>query len=528
MFRRLPVVLCALLVTVPLLVCAGEPVDLDMVNRIRVEGLHHSQVSELLEHLTEVVGPRLTGSPALREAAGWARDTMAGWGLVNAHLDERPFGRGWTFSRCEVDLVTPRQAPLLAYPVAWTPGTGGTVRGRVVRANLASEDDLDAQRGKLAGAVVLLDEPRALEPPKEAPFHRYGADELADMRQLDLGDRHHGNWRERARKELAFRPLLAEFLRSEGVLATVKLSPHDGGLVQVTGSHAWHDGDDPGVTQLVMAAEHYNTLSRLLELGEPVELELTVDARFVDGAQGIDTLAEIQGADLADQAVMAGAHLDSWHAGTGATDNAASCAVVMEAMRILKALSVKPRRTIRAALWDGEEQGYLGSSAWVADHLARRPEPTDPEQAALPAFLRTERGPLKLEPEHATLSAYFNLDYGAGRIRGIYTQENAAVAPIFAAWLAPFADLGAVTVSPAAVGGTDHVPFDQVGIPAFQFIQDPLDYMARTHHTEMDVFDRVQQDDLRQAAVILASFLYDTAMRDEPLPRKPMPREEEK
>jgi Zn-dependent M28 family amino/carboxypeptidase len=273
-----------------------------------------------------------------------------------------------------------------------------------------------------------------------------------------------------------------------------------------------------------MAAEHFNRLSRLLDRKLPVELELDVRARFIDqDPMAYNTVAEIPGTDRKGEVVMLGAHMDSWHTGTGATDNGAGVAVTMEAVRILRALDLHPRRTIRIALWSGEEQGLLGSRAYVREHFASRPE--QPGDAELPFFQRPVRGPLTIKPEHAKLSGYFNVDNGTGKIRGIYTQQNAAVVPIFEAWLRPFADLGATTVTMRNTGGTDHQSFDAVGLPGFQFIQDEGDYSTRTHHTNMDVLDRAQKDDLMQASVVLASFVYNTAMRDELLPRKPLPRE---
>jgi carboxypeptidase Q len=297
----------------------------------------------------------------------------------------------------------------------------------------------------------------------------------------------------------------------------------------VTSGGSWIAGETVGVPALVMAAEHYNGLLRLLDHDQPVELEVNVAASFLDGDnQAYDTLAEIPGTDKRDEIVMAGAHLDSWHAGTGATDNGAGSAVVMEAARILKALGVKPRRTIRFALWTGEEQGLYGSAAYVKQHFASRPENRDPEQKDLPERYREETWPLQLKPEHAKIAAYFNLDNGTGKVRGIYTEENAAVRPIFQAWLAPFSDLGAGTVTLRTTGGTDHVQFDRVGLPGFQFIQDEMDYETRTHHTDLDTYDHLQPQDLQQASVLMAAFLYNAAMRPEPLPRKPLPQEPQK
>jgi Zn-dependent M28 family amino/carboxypeptidase len=273
-----------------------------------------------------------------------------------------------------------------------------------------------------------------------------------------------------------------------------------------------------------MVREHYNRLARMLERKLEVELELDVAATFHrDRGTAPNVIAELPGTDLADQVVMVGAHLDSWHAGTGATDNGGNCAVVMEAVRILTAAGLTPRRTIRIALWMGEEQGFLGSRDFVERHLATRPETTDPEQLALPKRMRETTWPLQPLPGHGKVSAYFNLDFGSGRIRGIFAEENAAVVPIFEAWTELVRDLGATTVSPKSVGGTDHVPFNRVGVPGFQFIQDRMDYMTRTHHTDVDTYDHLVRDDLVQASTVLATFLWHAANRDEPLPRRPLP-----
>jgi len=502
---------------------AQEAVDLDTLNRIRDEGLNRPQVMATVEHLTDVIGPRLTGSPQLETAGTWVRDRLGAWGL-SARLERSPFGQGWSFSSCDVRLLTPAQAPLSALPKAWTPGTEGPVRGRIVRADLASDDDLEHWRGKLSGAVVLLDPARTPEQIEGEMFSRWDADGLERMKQTEIPDQKRAEWRRRYRKTWDFAPKLAQFLHREGVVATVEASSRDNGVVRVTGGGSWGRPDrDPGVPSLVMAAEHYNRLVRLVEADVPTEVEIDVAARFTDGVEPANVIGELPGTDLADQVVMAGAHLDSWHAGTGATDDAGGVAIVMEALRILSTLPERPRRTIRIGLWFGEEQGFLGSSAYVAAHLASRPEPTDPEQLALPAGLRKTTWPITPRPEHRTFSGYFNVDFGAGRIRGIYAQGNVAAAPTFTAWLAPLADLGATTVSLRSVGGTDHLPFDRVGLPAFQFIQDGLDYMSRTHHSDLDTFDHLHRDDLVQAAVVVASFLWDAANRPELLPRKPMP-----
>jgi hypothetical protein len=512
-------------------VAAEEPVDLAMVTRIREEAFHNSKVMETLAHLTDVIGPRLTGSPQLRQANEWTRRQLEAWGLQGARRERwGPFGRGWTFERASVHMVAPAAVPLIALPKAWTPGTDGPVRGQAVKVKLESEADLEKAKGQLAGKVVLLAEAAELKDPDKPLFNRYSAAELEHLAEYGEGDDGRRPRRPRDRDaalgRLRFGKRLREFLAAEKALATVEPSEREGALVRVAGGGSREPAETAGVAALVMAAEHYNRLVRLAAGNTPVELEIDVRARFLDDdAMADNTLAEIPGTDRRGEVVMLGAHLDSWHGGTGATDNAAGCAVVMEAARILRALDVKPRRTIRVALWTGEEQGLLGSRAYVRDHFGSRPDPADPVEKELPSYLRRAQGPLTLKPDHARLSVYFNLDNGTGRIRGVYTQQNAAAVPIFEAWLRPFADLGAATVSNRSTGSTDHVPFDAVGLPGFQFIQDDADYTTRTHHTNLDVYDRLHREDMVQASTILASFVYHAAMREERFPRKPLPRE---
>ena len=505
---------------------AQGSVDLEMVTRIRDEGLHRSQVMETITHLTDGIGPRLTGSPQLKEANEWTRKKLEEWGLVNAHLEAYPFGRGWSFSKSAVRMVAPREVPLTAFPEAWTPGTDGPVRGEVMRVDIESEKDFEQYKGKLAGKILFLDAIEEREESDGPDFRRYSREELDDIAAFEIEEERGGGWRQRGLKRYNLRRAVAEFLTAEKALATVEASERGNGIIRVTAGGTWEPGENPGVPSLVMSREHYNKIVRMLDAGRPVELEIDVAARFHDeDTRAYNTIAEIPGTDKKGEIVMAGAHLDSWHTATGATDNAAGVAVVMEAVRILKVLGVKPRRTIRVALWSGEEQGLGGSLAYMKEHFATRPEPTDPEQKKLPERYREDTWPLTLKPEHARLSAYFNLDNGTGKIRGIYTEENAAVKPIFEAWLAPFTDLGADTVTLRRTGGTDHVPFDRIGLPGFQFIQDRMDYSTRTHHTHLDDLDHIRADDLKQASVIMASFLYHAAMRPEMLPRKPLPQE---
>jgi hypothetical protein len=510
---------------------ADETIDLDMVTRLRDEGFRRSQVMNIVRHLTDVIGPRLTGSPALKQANEWTRDQFKEWGLQNAHLEAwGPFGRGWSYSRAAVHMVTPRATPLLALPKAWTPGTSGPVCGSVMVAKIEKVEDFDKLRGKLKGKILFVDDTGDLKPTDQAPFKRSTDADLVDLDHYKIpsgGPDRGDDWKKRALERFKFGPQLREFLLQEGVVATVSSSGKDMGFVRVGGGGSYRIGENPGIPELVMMTEQYNWILRLAKDGPEVTLEIDIGAQFHDDdPMAYNTVAEIPGGDLAREVVMLGGHLDSWHTGTGATDNAAGCAVAMEAVRLLETLGAKPRRTIRIALWSGEEEGLLGSRAYVAEHFASRPEPTDPEQQKLPGYLRDDQGPLTIKPDHATLSVYFNFDNGSGKIRGIYTQENAAVRPIFEAWLKPFADLGATTVVMSNTGGTDHQSFDRVGLPGFQFIQDELDYSSRTHHTNLDVYDHLQRDDLAQAAVIMAAFVYQAAMRTEQFPRKPMPKDE--
>jgi hypothetical protein len=502
----------------------AESVDLVALSRIRDEGFARSKVMDTAQELTDVIGARLTGSPAMKRANEWTQKQFAEWGLANAHVEKwGHFGRGWTFERSVVTMVSPSVAPLVALPKAWTPGTDGPVRGKVKRVRISSKADFDRYKGKLEGLIVFLSPSRTLTAPDRVPFRRYDDGELADLARFDIGEAEGRDFSAfRARRR--FQRELGEFLTAEKVLAAVDESDRDGGIVRVAGAGSREKDESPGVPSLVMSAEHYNRVLRLVQKKQDVELEIDVKVTWHDEDQdGYNTLGEIPGTSATGEVVMAGAHLDSWHSGTGATDNAAGSAVVMEAMRILKAIDVKPRRTIRAALWSGEEQGLLGSRGYVEQHFGAR---ADAEEARKSKDMRRPRGPLTLKPEHAKLSAYFNIDNGTGKLRGIYAQENAAVVPIFRAWLEPLADLGATTVTGRDTGSTDHVPFDEVGLPGFQFIQDQADYNTRTHHTNVDVYDRLQKEDLMQASVVLATFLYQAAMREEPLPRKTLtPRE---
>ncbi len=515
-----------------------EKVDYAAIQKIRDEALGaNSQVMETLRQLTDVIGPRLTGSPQLKTANEWTRKQLEDWGMANAHLQSwGPFGRGWSFDRSSVTLVSP-QGPataLIALPKAWTPGTSGAVRGKVVRAGrLESEADLEKWKGKLEGAIVLIGEARDLKAPDAVLFDRYDDNELRDVSRFEFS---------RPRvipgaapgaapdpqafgRRFAFQRTLREFLAKEKVLATVEASSLDANMIRIGGGGSRQKEEDPGPLALVMAAEHFNRIARLIDKKLDVELELDVRARFHDDdVNAYNTIAEIPGSDPVKKSeiVMVGAHLDSWHGATGATDNAAGSAVAMEVMRILK--DMKPKRTIRIGLWSGEEQGLLGSAAYVREHFGARP-PAAPDARGLPSFMRGPTGPITLKPDHSKFAAYFNLDNGTGKVRGVWAQQNTAAVPIFESWIEPFADLGATTVSIRNTGGTDHLSFDAVGLPGFQMIQDEADYDTRTHHTNLDTYDRIQREDMMQAAAVIASLVYHTANRDELFPRKPLPKD---
>ncbi len=498
-----------------------------MVTKIRQEGLHDSKVMETASELMDRIGSRLTGSPQMKEANDWTRKQLADWGLANAHLETwGPFGRGWQYEACAVRMVAPDHAELLALPKAWTPGTNGPVRAKVVRMDLKSKDDLEKFKGTLAGKIVLYGSVRESRVHDKPDAQRYDEKTLAEVYQYEFPGGPPRYPRDEYRRQAELRREADKLFETEKPLAVIDVGRGDYGTFNVQGGGEYRKSKPmTAVPTLSMESEHFGRIARLADRGVDVELELDVKVRFVDeNLMQWNTIAEIPGTDKKDEVVMVGAHLDSWHGGTGATDNGAGSVAAMEAMRILKALNVKPRRTIRIGLWTGEEEGLYGSQAYVSQHFASRPEPTE-EEKDRPWYLQKEKWPITVKPDHAKLAAYFNLDNGTGKIRGIYAEENAAVVPIFEAWLAPFHDLGATTVTLNTTGGTDHESFDGVGLPGFQFIQDEIEYETRTHHTNMDLYERLQKNDLMQASVILASFAYDAAMRDQMLPRKPMPKE---
>jgi carboxypeptidase Q len=498
--RRLSLIWAAWLATAVLL-HGSNTFDADVLGDLRREGFERSRVYETLVQLADISGPRLTGSQGLQRAQKWTTDQLRAWGLSQVRLEAwgRPFP-SWELERCTVELVSPYYSPLIAYPSGWSPALPEVTTGRPVPVLIREEADFARFRGKLRGKMVLLGEAAVDSGPSFQPDAvRLESDDLARLESpreepADLEER-----RQRYRERQEWRRKVREFVVDEGVALLLERGRGHRATVFVSGSPA----NAEGVPTLVLATEDFGRLSRMIEAGaDPairVELRTKTDTRE---AQAANLFADLPGSDpqLRDQVVMLGAHLDSWHAATGASDNATGCAVVMEAMRLLKATGLQPRRTVRLALWSGEEQGLLGSKAYVKARLA-------PEESV---FTR----------EHQNLSAYFNLDNGAGRIRGVYLEGNEAVRPVFAEIIEPLKELGVTTLSPQPTGSTDHVPFDRVGLPAFQFIQDPLAYYTVTHHSNLDVVDQVVEDDLKQAAVVLAWFAYRTAMLEERLPRK--------
>jgi carboxypeptidase Q len=510
------------------LALAQEKADLAAIWKIKDEGLNRSQVMEILSYLTDVNGPRLTGSPNIRQAQSYAQSKFREWGLENVHTEKFEFGRGWTLKKFSAHMVEPSYSPLIGFPKAWTPGTNGVVRAEAIRVDIETEADLDKYRGKLKGRFVLGQAPRDVAAHFTAEGNRYDDEQLQTLSRMPVPGQagpFRGPRRPAGERSRQLVRKINNFYVSEGVAAVLEPGRGDGGTVFV-GSGGERAKDAPAVSpQVVIAVEQYNRICRILDKKMKVQLEIEIQAEFL--SQDLDdynVLAEIPGTDRKDELVMLGAHFDSWHSGTGATDNAAGSAVAMEAIRIIKAAGLTPRRTIRIGLWSGEEQGLLGSRAYVNEHLASRPTPPPDLDRTSEEYRKLTQAPPTIKPGHARFAGYWNLDNGTGKIRGIYLQGNEEARPIFEAWLAPFKDMGVTTLSIRNTGGTDHLSFDGVGLPGFQFIQDPVEYSSRTHHSNMDVYDRIQRGDMMQAAVVMASFVYHTAMREEKLPRKPMPK----
>ncbi|MBK9566526.1 MAG: M20/M25/M40 family metallo-hydrolase [Saprospiraceae bacterium] len=493
----------------------------DFNESIKRIGLKESKVMEIASTICDEYGPRLTGSAKLAKAQDWAVTELKSWGLSNVHKEEwGPFGRGWHLEHFEMHAHSPDYWPVIAYPKAWSPSTSGLVSGELIYLQANESAELEKYKGKLKGKIVMLDSIREISEWFDAPARRYNSDDLLKMANAPVpAPRPRRDW---ARAGGSFGTDLWKFLDSEQPVCIIDRNyKGDLGTVFVTGARpGGQEGkraQDEGVRiipQVTLSVEHYNRLLRLINRGQSPKVSFNIKARYESPNKGMDhnVVAEIEGADLKDEVVMFGAHFDSWHAGTGATDNGAGSAVMMEAARILntyiKESGQKPRRTLRLALWSGEEQGLYGSINYVRKH-----------------FAETEPGgwiPKSLKPDHEKISAYYNLDNGTGKVRGIYAQGNEDVVPIFREWLDEFKDLGANTITLENTGGTDHLGFDGVGIPGFQFIQEPIAYSNRTHHSNMDNWDHLVAEDLKQAATVIASMVWQTAQRNEKLPRKPM------
>lgn len=516
--------------------------DLGVISRIKTEAFDNSQVMDTLGYLTDVYGPRLTASPEFRQAADWAVERLRSYGVANAGLEKwGPFGRSWSLKQASLEMLEPRYASLDAAALAWSDHTRGPVYGDAILAPFGNgrayrdpkklETDLNKYmadwKGKLKGKIVLMTPFRDVRPETQTPFRRYSDKDLADMAVApEPVKRPKGlTFPENPDDEIRFlqslpesaslqiyeqtQPLIAKrakFLRDEGALAVITTSDASrDGLVFAQAAGPYDVKDGLAAPSFVVSHEQYDRMVRLIDKKIPVRLRVNLEMETSSAnVDSWNVSGEIPGGAKKDEIVAIGAHLDSWHSGTGATDNAAGCAVMIEVMRILKTLDLKLDRTVRILLWSGEEQGLLGSRAYVKEHFG------DPET-------------MKLTDAQAKFSGYFNLDNGSGKIRGVYLEGNDAMRPIFEQWLAPFRDEGVTTISIRDTGGTDHLSFDDVGLPGFQFIQDPLAYDTVTHHSNMDTIDHVEAPDLMQAAAVIAAVVYDAANRPEMLPRKPLP-----
>lgn len=508
-------ILILIVLLCPLVALAQEKVDLEMMQKIRNEGLNNSQVMNIAWQLTDANGPRLTASPGFMKAANYAKAALEKWGVQNVRIEPwGEFGKGWELQKSYVAMTAPYYKPIIGFPKTWTSGTNGLKNAEVILITAKDSAGLDAFRGKLKGKIIVVDRVEKHAQSFKADAERRTDAELDSLANAVPGERQFGGdtaaLRRRRTQMLAmqsFNNTLRALAREEGAVAILSTSPrnHDG-TVFVQGGGGFKAGDPENALDVAIALEDFNPIVRMLQNGIPVKLDMDIATRFQTAdTKGYNVIGEIPGTDLKDEIVMLGAHLDSWQGATGATDNASGSSVMMEVMRILKSIGVKPRRTIRIALWSGEEQGLLGSRAYVKQNFA-------------------DRQTMQLLPAHEKFSAYYNIDNGTGRVRGIYLQRNEALKPIFSAWLAPFHDLGAKTVTLGNTGSTDHIAFDEVGLPGFQFIQDEIEYSTRTHHSNMDSYDHLVADDLKQISVIVAAFVYNTAMRDQKLPRKEMPK----
>lgn len=497
------ITLFASLTAISFNVIAQDQPDLRAIQKIRKEGLENSKVMDIAFQITDVSGPRLSNSPGLKRAQDWAVKQFTEWGLKNVRLESwGKFGKGWQVDKYYAATTVPYYHPIIASPKAWTPGTSGPIRSEVILIKADTVTDLDKYKGKLAGKIVMFDQmtiqplqntykPDAVRHP-DSILHKM-AQASPDAPRSRISN--NNNMLAQTLRLRAVRAAISAMLTEEKVGLVLTYARGSYGTFFTSNGASYALDANPVSPELEVSSEDFLHILRLLRAGQPVQIEAEVKTSFYDqDPDGYNVIAEIPGTDrkLKDEVVMIGGHYDSWHSATGATDNAAGATVMIEVMRILKAIDFKPKRTIRIALWSSEEQGLFGSKGYVAKHSSEK------------------------------ISAYYNLDNGTGTVRGIYLQGNEAVRPVFTSWLAPFEDLGAKTITINNTGGTDHLSFDAVGIPGFQFIQDPMDYNTRTHHSNQDTFDRLVEDDLKKSATIIASFVYHTSQRAAPIPRKPL------
>lgn len=508
------------LLILPALLLAGmtcaQEVELEAIEKIKKEGLENSKVEEIAFQLVDKAGPRLSNSEGYERAATYAVKQLSDWGLVNSKTEAwGEFGRGWEMEKSYVAMTAPYYMPFIAIPKAWTESTKGEVSGKVVFLDIKTEEDFAKYKGKLKGAIVAI-KPTGTQETTFAPDgRRYTAEQLHGMEHPAPRARSNSSFTpemlEQYRAARALVQKVTEFMAEEGVALIIKGVNGRHGTLFTSSPREYLKDTPEGIPELETAPENVNLMARLSENGVEVEIEAEVKTRYRnEDLQGYNVIAEIPGSDptLKSEIVMLGGHLDSWHGANGATDNAAGCIVMMEAVRILKATGLQPKRTVRIALWGGEEQGLHGSRGYVLNHFG-------------------DRATMEMKPDYEKISAYYNIDNGTGKVRGIYLQGNAAVEPIFNQWFMPLDDIVEDrTITISNTGGTDHQSFDALSIPGFQFIQDPIEYSTRTHHTNMDTFERLELDDLKQMAVVIASFVYNTAQRDEMLPRKELPKTE--
>jgi hypothetical protein len=543
-------VACAVTLTGPVLGAGGENVNYTDINKIKAEGLQHSQVMELNSYLSDVYAPRLTGSPMAMKAAEWVVKTLKDWGLTSVAIEpwvnRNGFERGWTNDKFYMEVTAPDHISIPGTPLGWTPGTSGLVTAEAALLTATKEEELAPYKGTLKGKWVLIGAPPDVAAFWEPRATRYKAEQLATLElqppppalefgvmppgqrggapaaQAQQGPRAGGP----GQRGPNFGQIRADFLRAEGALGTLQTVPIGHGLYQIGGTRT----NDPATTlpAVSIAAEYYNRIARLLEKKIPVTIAADIKNTFYPNPPVFNVVGEIRGTDKADEVVLLGAHIDTWHSATGAADDGVGVAAMMEAVRILKASGVPLRRTVRVGFWEGEEQGLLGSREYVAAHYAtRQPLPGQqgaPAAGGPPAGMRGgPQGPLEKKADYDKLSVYFNIDNGTGALRGIYLQGNDAAGPIFREWMEAFRSLGMTTVTIRNTGGTDHQSFDAVGLPGFQFIQDEIEYNGVTHHSNMDTYERLQPNDVVKMATIAAGFAYLAANRDQMIPRKPLP-----